>query len=113
MDNFTDALIEEVENGLLEKDYSGAFRKDLGNVEGSYVHSLIQHQRELAGAGDDRSIDTEMYRQMILDAIQDAHDTDACRDFRNNVATRKTKLDLMSYVWNVILKGQGLSMKNL
>ena len=96
-----------------KKDYNTPFTKNLENVQGTYTNALIQHNDELAKAADDRSVDTETFRQMILDAVKDAKDTAACRDFRYNVNTIKSKSQLIFYVWNALYKGQGYSMKNL
>lgn len=96
-----------------KKDYSTPFTKNLENVKGTYTNALNEHNAELTKAADDRSVDTETFRQMILDAVKDAKDTAACRDFRNNVSTIKSKTSLIFYVWNAMYKGKGYSINNL
>lgn len=96
-----------------KKDYSTPFTKNLENVQGTYTNALIQHNAELTKAADDRSVDAETFSQLVLDAVKDAKDTAACRDFKYNVSTIKGKVNLMFYVWNAMYKGQGYSMKNL
>ena len=84
------------------------FKRDLSNVAGTYTSELSAHINEINSKFEDKSIDTNAYRNYILEIIKPAHDTPAKRKFMLNLSRKHNKCEILFYVSNAWLNGSGL-----
>ena len=84
------------------------FKKDLSKVTGTYTNELNTHMQEINSKFEDKSIDTNAYRNYILEVIKPAHDTPAKRKFILNLSRKHNKCEILFYVSNAWLNGKGL-----
>lgn len=83
---------------------------DLSKVKGSYTKELSDHIQEINSKYEDNSVNTNDYRELILNIIQPANNTPAKRNFIMKLLQKKTKCDILFYVTNSFLNGSKLGV---
>ena len=83
---------------------------DLSKVKGSYTKELSDHIQEINSKFEDSSINTNDYRELIINIIQPANNTPAKRNFIMNLLQKRTKSDILFYVTNSFLNGSKLGV---
>ena len=89
-----------------EKD---VFKKDITDDEASYTYYL-KRNKEVIDAMFASSSSTQDMIKKILEIIKPAHETNAKRNFTNNLFTKNTKTKVLEYYYNSMLNGQGLGV---
>ena len=86
------------------------FKMDLTDDKNSYVYYLNKKIQDIYLMYESRSVSTDQYKEYIRRTIADAKDTDAKRNFLLTLAKQRTKLDVLMYANNALLRGQGLEV---
>ena len=81
------------------------FKKDLSEVETSYVHHLIKNKTKI----DELVMSpVNTFKQEVLKIVEPANDTPAKRNFVLSLNRQTNTMSALQFVYNVMLRGQGL-----
>lgn len=83
------------------------FKKDLSEVETSYVHHLIKNKEKI-----DELVMSPLntFKQEVLKIVESANDTPAKRNFVLTLNQQRNTMSALQFVYNVMLRGQGLEV---
>lgn len=83
------------------------FKKDLSEVETSYVHHLIKNKEKIDGLV---MSPLNTFKQEVLKIVEPANDTPAKRNFVLTLNQQRNTMSALQFVYNVMLRGQGLEV---
>lgn len=92
------------------KKESEVFKKDLTNKTNSYVYYINNKIQDIYVNYENRSVSTDQYKEYIKRVIAEAKDTPAKRNFLLNLQMKRTKTEVLSFVQNALLNGQGMGV---
>lgn len=86
------------------------FKHDLTNNKNSYCHYLDQSMNDINAKFSDQTVDANAFRAFVQNAVAEAKDTPAKKNFINTLQRQRSKFDILLFVTNAKLKGQGLGV---
>lgn len=84
--------------------------KDVAWINTTYSYALNENIGMINALFEDRTVNTEQYRDYILTVIRDANDSPAKRKFVSNLLEKTSKYELLFYTTNALLKGSGFGV---
>jgi len=93
-------------NNTIKKD-KDLFKRDISENETTYVYYLIQNKEKI----DNLAVSPlPTFKQEVLKFVEPANDTPAKRNFILTLQQQKNVMSALQFVYNVILRGQGLEV---
>ena len=93
-------------NNTIKKD-KDLFKRDISENETTYVYYLIQNKEKI----DNLAVSPlPTFKQEVLKFVEPANDTPAKRNFILTLQQKKNVMSALQFVYNVILRGQGLEV---
>ena len=83
------------------------FKKDISDIETTYVHHLIKNKDKIDSLA---ALPINTFKQEVLKIVEPANDTPAKRNFVLTLQQQTNTMRALQFVYNVILRGQGLEV---
>ena len=83
------------------------FKKDISENESTYVYHLIQNKDKVDSLA---VLPVSTFKQEVLKIVEPANDTPAKRNFVLTLSRQTNTMSALQFVYNVILRGQGLEV---
>ena len=83
------------------------FKRDISDIETTYVHHLIKNKDKIDSLA---ALPINTFKQEVLKIVEPANDTPAKRNFVLTLQQQTNTMRALQFVYNVILRGQGLEV---
>jgi len=83
---------------------------DLSHIQGTYTRELEQKIQFIYLSYENATVGVNAFKAIVRDAIKDAADTEAKRNFLINLERQKTKDAVLTYVVNAYMRGSAMGV---
>ena len=84
--------------------------QNLSHIQGTYTHELEQKIQFIYASYENKTVGLNAFKAIIRDAIKDAADTEAKRNFLINLERQRSKEAALTYVVNAYMRGSAMGV---